>query len=76
MAPRVTAAPDRGGWTARRVLTELRALADPAARDGMARFGITIDRAYGISVTTLRGVAKRIGTDHDLAQPLWDTGMH
>jgi 3-methyladenine DNA glycosylase AlkD len=61
---------------AEQVLDELRALGDPAAREGMARFGITTDRAYGVSVTTLRGVAKRLGTDHALAQALWDTGVH
>ena len=42
----------------------------------MARFGINTDRAYGVSVTTLRGVAKRLGRDHALSQALWATGVH
>lgn len=58
------------------VLDELRALGDPRNRDGMARFGINTEQAYGISVTTLRGVAKRLGRDHALAQALWSTGVH
>lgn len=35
-----------------------------------------MDRAYGVSVTELRRIAKRLGRDHDLAAALWSTGVH
>ncbi|HNV47042.1 MAG TPA: DNA alkylation repair protein [Spirochaetota bacterium] len=57
-------------------LTRLRSLADPANRAGMARFGIDTERALGIKIPELRRLAKEIGTDHDLARALWDTGVH
>ena len=42
----------------------------------MARYGINVANAFGVSVTQLRKVAKRLGTDHDLALALWTTGNH
>jgi PAS domain S-box-containing protein len=61
----------------RDILRELRAKADPSAREGMARFGIATDRALGgTSVPALRAMAKRIGRDHDLAAELWASGIH
>lgn len=70
----------RGTLAARRAATELvaelRSLGDEAARSGMARYGINVERAFGVSVKTLRAIAKRIGTDHQLALELWATGQH
>jgi 3-methyladenine DNA glycosylase AlkD len=61
----------------RQVVDELRSLAAPAALEGMARFGINTNRAMGgISVPTLRAMARRIGRDHHLAQELWATEIH
>jgi 3-methyladenine DNA glycosylase AlkD len=54
----------------------LRALADPTRLAGMARYGIDTSNALGLSVTELRGVAKDLGRDHDLAAALWATGIH
>ena len=71
---------NRGTMAARRaaadLVAELRSLGDEAARSGMARYGINVERAFGVSVKTLRAIAKRIGTDHQLAAELWDTGQH
>ncbi len=58
------------------VMARLEALADPAGREGMARFGIATDRALGIRVPELRRLAREIGHDHRLAQELWDTRVH
>lgn len=59
------------------ILEELRSLADPSSLDGMARFGITTERALGgISLPTLRAMAKRIGRNHTLAAELWASGIH
>lgn len=41
----------------------------------MARFGIDTQNAFGVGVTVLRGVAKKLGRDHALAWELWDTGV-
>jgi 3-methyladenine DNA glycosylase AlkD len=58
------------------VLESLRSLSNPRAVASMARFGINADKAFGVSVPTLRKLAKSIGKDHALAQGLWDTGLH
>lgn len=43
-------------------------------RDGMARYAITSDKAFGVSVASVRILAKRLGRDHKLAVALWKTG--
>jgi 3-methyladenine DNA glycosylase AlkD len=60
----------------REVLGELDHLADPSRRPGMARVGINVDRALGVSMPHLRRVARRHRPDHDLALDLWRTGVH
>jgi len=45
-------------------------------RQGMARFGINVDNAFGVSVTDLRKVAREIGRDHRLAGQLWRSEVH
>jgi 3-methyladenine DNA glycosylase AlkD len=45
-------------------------------RAGMARYGINVESAFGVSVYELRKIAKRLGRDHDLALALWATGNH
>jgi 3-methyladenine DNA glycosylase AlkD len=42
----------------------------------MARYGINVTDAFGVSVPELRRMAKVLGTDHELALVLWDTGNH
>ncbi len=54
------------------ILEHLESLADPGALEGMARYGIGTQRAFGVKVPHLRKLAKRIGTDHALAGQLWD----
>jgi 3-methyladenine DNA glycosylase AlkD len=58
------------------IIKTLRGLGSARGRNGMARFGISVDNALGISVTQLRRVAKNIRRDHALAQSLWATGIH
>ena len=57
------------------VLTRLAAFKNPTNLDGMARFGIDVDHAYGISAPVLHRLAKEIGRDHSLAQELWASGV-
>lgn len=58
------------------IIRELRALADPSAVKGMARFGIDTSSALGLNVPTVRAIARRIGKDQSLAEELWNTGIH
>ncbi len=57
------------------VLGVLRANGSRRNVEGMARFGITSARAYGVSAPVLHRLARRIGTDHSLALRLWSTGI-
>jgi 3-methyladenine DNA glycosylase AlkD len=44
--------------------------------DNLARFGITANKAFGVSVANIRLLAKRLGRNHELAAKLWDTGWY
>jgi 3-methyladenine DNA glycosylase AlkD len=61
---------------ARQILEEMKANGSEHNREGMARFGIDASNAYGVSVTWLRQLARRVGKDHDLALALWDSKVH
>ncbi|MGZ5032326.1 MAG: DNA alkylation repair protein [Usitatibacter sp.] len=43
-------------------------------REGMARYGITAKKTFGVSMATMQVLAKRLGRSHGLAVALWDTG--
>jgi 3-methyladenine DNA glycosylase AlkD len=58
------------------VLGRLRALADPARLEGMARHGIGGGETLGVTVAELRGLAKELGRSHALAAGLWSSGVH
>ena len=58
------------------VIAQLKSLANPANVAGMARFGINPHNTLGVSVPTLRKLAREIGRDHALAQELWASGVH
>jgi 3-methyladenine DNA glycosylase AlkD len=53
-------------------VASLRRLASKRIHDGMARYGLPAEKAFGVSVGNIRKVAKRIGRDHELAAALWD----
>lgn len=56
------------------ILKELRGLGSGRDRKGMARRGINVAHAFGVSIGELRKVAERFGPDHELALALWKTG--
>jgi 3-methyladenine DNA glycosylase AlkD len=58
------------------VLAELRAAADPSRLAGMARVGIDVEHALGVSVPDIRRIARHAGHDQPLADALWATGIH
>ena len=58
------------------ILDRLKILSDPEAVAGMARFGISAENTYGISIPNLRKIARETGIDHVLARQLWESGIH
>jgi 3-methyladenine DNA glycosylase AlkD len=56
------------------ILKQLKAKANPANLEGMARFGMAVDKRLGVSVPVMRQIAKRAGKNHELAVALWRTG--
>ena len=62
--------------TVEQVIALLQQHANPQAVQGMARVGISSDQTLGVSIPTLRSIAKNIGRNHLLAQELWRSGIH
>ena len=57
------------------VIKKLKSLSNPEAIIGMAKYGITPENTYGVSIPNLRKIAKEIGISHKLAQQLWTTNI-
>lgn len=60
--------------TAADVLAWLKAHGSDANIAGMARYGIVTKKAFGVSNTDLRPLARAIGRDHERSLQLWETG--
>ena len=45
-------------------------------RDGMARYAIVAKKVFGVSMTSMKSLAKELGRDHALSQALWKTGWY
>lgn len=58
------------------ILAELRGRAVPSNLEGMRRYGIRTERALGVSIPSLRELAKQVGKNHTVALELWKTGIH
>jgi 3-methyladenine DNA glycosylase AlkD len=54
----------------------LRSHASKATRDGMARYSVPSDKAFGVSMKQIQQLAKELGRDHALAAALWETGWY
>jgi 3-methyladenine DNA glycosylase AlkD len=57
-------------------MDELRAVADASRLPGMARVGINVTRAIGVSMPDCRRIARAHRGDHGLAIDLWRTRIH
>src|SRR4030042_2743807 len=57
------------------MIGRLESKAKPDHLEGMARFGMVIEKRLGISIPELRKLAKEMGKNHDLALELWKTGI-
>jgi 3-methyladenine DNA glycosylase AlkD len=47
-----------------------------AVRNGMARYAIPSDHAYGVPMKDIKSLGKHLGTNHELALALWATGVY
>jgi len=57
------------------VLDKLQSKARPDQLEGMAKYGMAVERRLGVSVPEMRKLAKDIGKDHKLALELWKAGI-
>ncbi len=57
-------------------IEELRSLATAANLAGLARYAIPSDKALGVSMTSMKGLAKKLGRSHQLAAGLWATDIY
>ncbi len=58
------------------VLRRLREMGDEGYRHRMKNFGIKTTRAHGVAVWKIRDLAKSIGSNHKLAEELWNEKLH
>ncbi|TFG35821.1 MAG: DNA alkylation repair protein [Parcubacteria group bacterium] len=61
---------------ASQIIKKLKSHSNPKNVEGMERFGINPHNTLGVSMPLLRRTAKEIGKDHELAQGLWNSGIH
>jgi len=54
----------------------LKSHATKANLDGMARYAIPSDQAFGVAMRDIQLLAKQIGRNHELASQLWATGWY
>jgi 3-methyladenine DNA glycosylase AlkD len=62
--------------TASEIILELKKHYNKRNVEGMARYRINVEKAFGSNVPFMRAFAKKIGKDHKLALELWETGYH
>jgi 3-methyladenine DNA glycosylase AlkD len=63
-------------WTVRRAITELKRHGENRNAEGMAHFGISAKKAFGVSKPKLDQITRKIGKNHALGLKLWETGIH
>lgn len=61
---------------AQEVIDQLKSLENEKNRQGMQRFGIHTDQALGISMKTLRQMARPYKKNHQMALELWKSKIH
>jgi 3-methyladenine DNA glycosylase AlkD len=61
---------------ANEVLSLLKKIGTRGTVDGIGRYGIEAEHAFGVPMGTLLKLRKRLGTDHELSLALWETGWY
>lgn len=62
--------------TLKEIIAELKKNESEYNREGMKRYGINVDKAFGVNVPVMRDLAKKIGRNHELSLKLWESGYH
>lgn len=62
--------------TTKQIIAELKKNGSEYNRKGMARYGINVDKAFGVNAPTMHSLTKVIGKNHELALELWESGYH
>ena len=76
-AVRKSPAPERStAESVRYAIDWLERKGSKVSRDGMARYAIPSERAFGVSMKDVQALGKALGRDHALALALWDTGWY
>jgi 3-methyladenine DNA glycosylase AlkD len=60
----------------KQIINRLKAASSQKNREGMARFGINTEIAFGTPMPSIRKLAKEIGKNHELAEELWKAKIH
>lgn len=47
-----------------------------SGRDAMARYGVSSEKAFGVSMANIQALARRLGRSHELAAALWATDRY
>lgn len=58
------------------IIGEFKGLRNERNIEGMKRYGINVDTAFGISAPVLTDLSKKYRYNHTLALELWETGYH
>ncbi len=58
------------------IIATLKRRGTKAVRDGMARYAIPSDKAFGVPVGAMKQLAKGLGRNHDVALALWGSGWY
>ena len=58
------------------VIAALERKATRKTLDGMARYAIPSDRAFGVMMRDMKAIAKQAGKSHELADALWKSGFY
>jgi len=66
---------EKGNDKYTKIFDEFASYGNLKLKSNLKRFGINIEKSYGVSIKDLRKIAKGIGKDHDLAIELWDSGI-
>ena len=61
---------------AQAALKWLKSHSTKATREGMARYAIPSDHAYGVAMKDIKALGKTLGRNQALASALWDTGVY
>ncbi|RYD66059.1 MAG: DNA alkylation repair protein [Verrucomicrobiaceae bacterium] len=70
------AAKKSSGGSLESALAALKERATQATLDGMVRYAIPSDHAFGVAMRDVQAVAKSLGKDHKLAAELWASGWY